>query len=295
MVETVEQTAALGDRLGGGPWYEAWRRLRRNRMAMFGGVLVVCLVLVGAFAGLLAPYDPCQIDLQQRLLPPSTDHFFGTDDFGRDIFSRTLYGARISMEVGILSRSVALSLGILLGVLAGYFGGMLDQGIMRLTDVMFAFPTLLFLIGVTAAFKPGLTTLFIAIGLVGWAPMARLMRAQVLATKQNDYITAARALGVSSGQIIRRHLFPNCLAPVIISFSMGMAAAIMAEASLSFIGLGAQPPTPSWGSMISLGREYLRTAPWLTVYPGIAIGLTVLGFNLLGDGLRDALDPKMRI
>ncbi len=294
-METVEQTAASRDRLGGGPWYEAWRRLRRNRMAMFGLGVVLCLVVVGGLAGLLAPHDPYQIDLQNRLSSPSREHLFGTDDFGRDIFSRILYGARISLQVGVLSRSVALSLGILLGVLAGYFGGKLDQTIMRLTDVMFAFPTLLFLIGVTAAFKPGLTTLFIAIGLVGWAPMARLMRAQVLATKQNDYITAARALGVSSSQIIRRHLFPNCLAPVIISFSMGMAAAIMAEASLSFIGLGAQPPTPSWGSMISLGREYLRTAPWLTVYPGIAIGLTVLGFNLLGDGLRDALDPKMRI
>jgi ABC-type dipeptide/oligopeptide/nickel transport system permease subunit len=281
--------------IGGGPWAEAWRRLRKNRMAMFGLGVVACLVLVGFLAEVLAPYDPYQIDLENRLQPPSWRHPFGTDDFGRDIFSRTLYGARISLEVGILSRSVALSLGILLGVLAGYFGGKLDMTIMRLTDVMFAFPALLFLIGITAALGPGLTTLFIAIGLVGWAPMARLMRAQVLATKENDYITAARAIGLNTGRIVGRHLFPNCLAPVIISFSMGMAAAIMAEASLSFIGLGAQPPTPSWGSMISLGREYLRTAPWVTVYPGIAIGLTVLGFNLLGDGLRDALDPKMKI
>jgi ABC-type dipeptide/oligopeptide/nickel transport system permease subunit len=293
--DNARETAATQDRLGGGPWNEAWRRLRRNRMAMFGLGVVACLVLLGLLAGLLAPYDPYTIDLQNRLQPPSRHHLFGTDDFGRDIFSRTLYGARISLEVGILSRSVALSLGILLGVLAGYFGGKLDQVIMRLTDVMFAFPALLFLIGITAALKPGLTTLFIAIGLVGWAPMARLMRAQVLATKENDYVTAARAIGLGTGRIIRRHLFPNCLAPVIISFSMGMAAAIMAEASLSFIGLGAQPPTPSWGSMISLGRDYLRTAPWLTVYPGIAIGLTVLGFNLLGDGLRDALDPKMKV
>jgi peptide/nickel transport system permease protein/oligopeptide transport system permease protein len=252
-------------------------------------------VLVGLLAPLLAPYDPFQIDLEKRLQPPSRAHLFGTDDFGRDIFSRTLHGARISLEVGILSRSVALGLGILLGVVAGYFGGKLDQGIMRLTDVMFAFPELLFLIGITAALKPGLTTLFLAIGLVGWSTMARLMRAQVLATRENDYITAARAMGLGTARIIGRHLFPNCLAPVIISFSMGMAAAIMAEASLSFIGLGAQPPTPSWGSMISLGREYLRSAPWLTVYPGIAIGLTVLGFNLLGDGLRDALDPKMKV
>ena len=280
---------------GGGPWSEAWRRLRRNRMAMFGLGIVIGLILVGLLANLVAPYDPSSIDLQNRLQPPSRAHLFGTDDFGRDIFSRTLYGARISLEVGILSRSVALSLGIFLGVLAGYFGGKLDQTIMRLTDVMFAFPAPLFLIGITAALKPGLTTLFLAIGLVGWAPMARLMRAQVLATKENDYITAARAIGLSTGRIVGRHLFPNCLAPVIISFSMGMAAAIMAEASLSFIGLGAQPPTPSWGSMISLGREYLRTAPWVTVYPGIAIGLTVLGFNLLGDGLRDALDPKMKV
>ncbi len=286
---------AVRDRLGGGPWTEAWRRLRRNRMAMFGMGIVVSLILVGLLASLLAPHDPYRIDLQNRLQPPSRAHLFGTDDFGRDIFSRTLYGARISLEVGILSRSVALSLGILLGVLAGYFGGRLDQTIMRMTDVMFAFPALLFLIGITAALKPGLTTLFIAIGLVGWAPMARLMRAQVLTTKENDYILAARAIGLNAGRIVSRHLFPNCLAPVIISFSMGMAAAIMAEASLSFIGLGAQPPTPSWGSMISLGRDYLRTAPWLTVYPGIAIGMTVLGFNLLGDGLRDALDPKMKV
>jgi peptide/nickel transport system permease protein len=295
MEKNQESATTTEGRLGGGPWSEAWRRLRRNRMAMFGLGVVVVLVMVGALAGILAPHDPYQIDLQNRLLSPSREHLFGTDDFGRDIFSRILYGARISLEVGILSRSVALSLGILLGVLAGYFGGKLDQTIMRLVDVMFAFPALLFLIGITAALKPGLTTLFIAIGLVGWAPMARLMRAQVLATKENDYITAARAVGVSTPRIVLRHLFPNCLAPVIISFSMGMAAAIMAEASLSFIGLGAQPPLPSWGSMVSLGRDYLRTAPWLTVYPGIAIGLTVLGFNLLGDGLRDALDPKMKV
>lgn len=294
-MEMNQKSRTPEQRLGGGPWSEAWRRLRRNRMALFGGAVVASLVLVGALANFLAPYDPYVIDLPERLSPPSRQHLFGTDDFGRDIFSRILYGARISLEVGILSRSVALSLGILLGVLAGYFGGKLDQTIMRLTDVMFAFPTLLFLIGITAALKPGLTTLFLAIGLVGWAPMARLMRAQVLATKENDYIAAARAMGLGTGRIIRRHLFPNCLAPVIISFSMGMAAAIMAEASLSFIGLGAQPPLPSWGSMVSLGRDYLRTAPWLTVYPGMAIGLTVLGFNLLGDGLRDALDPKMKV
>jgi ABC-type dipeptide/oligopeptide/nickel transport system permease subunit len=272
-----------------------FRKLRQNKLALFGLFLVILLSVLALGADRFAAYQPDKIDLAARLQSPSAAHWFGTDDFGRDIFSRILYGTRISLEVGIVSRIIAILLGGVLGIVAGYYGGRVDYCIMRLTDVMFAFPVLLLLIAVTAAFGPSLKLLFLAIGFVGWAPLARLLRAQVLTIKASEYLEASRALGFSHLRIIFRQVLPNALAPIIITFSLGMAAAIMAESSLSFIGLGAQPPTPSWGSMVSLGREYLRNAPWLTFFPGMFIALAVLGFNLLGDGLRDALDPKMKV
>ena len=262
---------------------------------MFGMAVVVVLIFIGGFARIIAPSDPFAINLASRLQPPGVGHLFGTDHFGRDILSRMLYGAQISLQVGIIASSISLFFGVILGTLAGYYGGWIDSLIMRLTDIMFGFPALLFLIGIMAAFEPNLTTVFFAIGFVSWPKMARIMRGQVLSVKDSEYVLANHALGQSDVPLILKHIIPNCLAPVIVAFTMGIASAIMAEASLSFLGLGAQPPTPSWGSMINFGKDYLRSAPWLTLFPGLAIGFTVLGFNLFGDGLRDALDPTMEL
>lgn len=220
-------------------------------------------------------------------------YLLGTDHFGRDIWSRLVHGARISLVVGFSASTLSLFIGILLGAVAGYRGGLIETVIMRFTDIMFGFPTLLFLIGITAAFEPSLTVVFCAIGLVTWPGMCRLMRGQVLKVKEEPYVLAAKSLGYGTARILWRHVLPNCLAPVIVTYTLGIAGAIMAEASLSFLGLGAQPPTPSWGAMINEGKDFLRIAPWISLCPGIAIAMTVLGFNLLGDGLRDALDPTM--
>lgn len=252
------------------------------------------LVVLGIIGPWIAPYDPLAQDLSRGLEPPSSEHWFGTDSFGRDILSRVLYGARISLLVGVASQAIAFSLGVVLGVVSGYYGGRVDSLIMRLADVTLAFPTLLLLIAITAAFQPGLGVVFVAIGIVGWAGLARLVRSQVLVVRELDYVQAARALGMGDARLLSRHVLPNCLAPAIIAVTLGMAGAILLEAALSFIGLGAQPPTPSWGSMISDGRDFLRAAPWISIFPGLAIGLVVLGFNLFGDGLRDAMDPRLR-
>ena len=275
--------------------FQIWKRLKQDRAAMFGMAVVVVLIFIGGFARIIAPSDPFAINLASRLQPPGVGHLFGTDHFGRDILSRMLYGAQISLQVGIIASSISLFFGVILGTLAGYYGGWIDSLIMRLTDIMFGFPALLFLIGIMAAFEPNLTTVFFAIGFVSWPKMARIMRGQVLSVKDSEYVLANHALGQSDVPLILKHIIPNCLAPVIVAFTMGIASAIMAEASLSFLGLGAQPPTPSWGSMINFGKDYLRSAPWLTLFPGLAIGFTVLGFNLFGDGLRDALDPTMEL
>jgi ABC-type dipeptide/oligopeptide/nickel transport system permease subunit len=261
---------------------------------MAGGAVIALLVVVGIAGPWIAPYDPLAQDLSKSLLGPSAEHWFGTDSFGRDILSRVLYGARISLLVGIVSQGIAFSLGVAMGLVSGYYGGKIDALIMRLADVTLAFPTLLLLIAITAAFQPSLTVVFVAIGVVGWAGLARLVRSQTLVVRELDFVQAARALGMNDARLLTRHVLPNTLAPAIIAVTLGMAGAILLEAALSFIGLGAQPPTPSWGSMISDGRDFLRTAPWISVFPGLAIGLVVLGFNLFGDGLRDAMDPRLR-
>ena len=273
---------------------ELWKALKHRRLAMAGGAVIVLLVVVGIAGPWMAPYDPLDQDLAKSLLRPSWEHWFGTDSFGRDILSRILYGARISLLVGIASQGIAFSLGVAMGLVSGYYGGKVDALIMRLADVTLAFPTLLLLIAITAAFQPGLTVVFVAIGIVGWAGLARLVRSQTLVVRELDFVQAARALGMNDLRLIARHVLPNTIAPAIIAVTLGMAGAILLEAALSFIGLGAQPPTPSWGSMISDGRDFLRTAPWISVFPGLAIGLVVLGFNLFGDGLRDAMDPRLR-
>ncbi len=283
-------------------WANKWKEDREGRNVRrlyatkngFVGLLLVGIVLfVGIFAPLITPYDPYAIDMETALSPPSPAHPLGTDFFGRDMLSRLIIGARISLEVSLLARLIAVVIGTLLGLFAGYFGGKVDSAIMRLADVTLAYPGLLLLIAVMAAVGPSLASLIVALGVVGWAGVARLVRAQVLSLKEREFILAIRSIGGSPVSIIFRHLLPNCLSQLIVIFSMGLGTAVMAESSMSFLGLGAQPPLPSWGSMISSGLDYLRVAPWLSLAPGLAITLEVLGFNLLGDALRDVLDPKL--
>ena len=273
---------------------EVWARLRRDTRARLGLIVVVMLLLVAIFAPVLARYDPIRVDLVGQLQPPSAEHWMGTDVQGRDVWARLVYGARISLAVGLISQSIALAIGLTLGLIAGYYGRWIDDLVMRLADVTLAFPTLLLLIAMVAALQPSLLVVFVTVGLVGWAGMARLVRGQVLVVRQLEYVHAARALGSRDRRIIARHVLPNVIAPVVIASTLGMAGAIMAEAALSFLGLGVQPPTPSWGAMIADGRDLsqLRSSPWTSLFPGLAIGVTVLGFNLLGDALRDALDPR---
>lgn len=273
---------------------DLWRKLRRDRRATIGIAVVVLMVLGAIAAPLLARYDPVAIDLAGQLRRPSAAHWLGTDIQGRDIWARIVFGARVSLAVGLVSQSIALLLGVTLGLIAGYYGRWVDELVMRLADVTLAFPTLLLLIAMVAALEPSMGTVFVTIGIVGWAGMARLVRGQVLVVRQLEFVQAIRALGGRDSTVIVRHVLPNVIAPVVIAATLGVAGAIMAEAALSFLGLGVQPPTPSWGAMIADGRDLaqLRSAPWTSVFPGLAIGAAVLGFNLLGDALRDALDPR---
>ncbi len=252
------------------------------------------MTLAAIAAPLISTQDPLKIDLSHLLQRPSAAHWLGTDLQGRDIWSRLVFGARVSLTVGLISQGIALTLGVTFGLLAGYYGRWVDEVVMRLADVTLAFPTLLLLIAMVAAFQPSMGVVFATIGVVGWAGIARLVRGQVLVVRQLEYVQAIRALGARDGRIMLHHVLPNVIAPVVIAATLGVAGAIMAEAALSFLGLGVPPPAPSWGSMIADGRDLdqLRRAPWTSVFPGVAIGAAVLGFNLLGDALRDALDPK---
>jgi ABC-type dipeptide/oligopeptide/nickel transport system permease subunit len=271
-----------------------WARFRRDRWFQLGAGLVGLVVLAALLAPWLAPFDPISGDLRNAyLLGPGGHHPLGTDAQGRDVLSRVLYGARLSLSVGLISQAVAATTGVALGLVSGYYGRWVDAVVMRLADVTLAFPTLLLLIAVAAAVSPSLPVVFVVIGAVGWAGMARLVRSRVLVLKASEYVTAARALGAPDRRVLLRHLLPNVRNQVIIAATLGIAGAIMAEAALSFVGLGAQPPTPSWGAMVADGRDLLRMAPWVSFAPGLAIGLAVLGFNLLGDGLREAYDPKV--
>jgi ABC-type dipeptide/oligopeptide/nickel transport system permease subunit len=269
-------------------------RLRTDRRAWLGGGVIGLLVLLAIAAPIFARHDPFGVELINSLQPPNGQHWFGTDVQGRDVWARLVYGARVSLSVGILSQGIALTLGVILGLVAGYYGRWIDEVVMRLADVTLAFPTLLLLIALVAALQPSLTVVFITIGVVGWAGMARLVRGQVLVIRELEFVQAERALGANDIRILMLHVLPSVVAPVVIAATLGVAGAIMAESSLSFLGLGVQPPTPSWGSMIADGRDLyqLRHAPWTSVFPGLAIGSAVLGFNLLGDALRDALDPR---
>ena len=269
-----------------------WKRLRRNRMAIAGGILLIGFLFLAIFAPLVAPYDSLQQDLYNRLSPPSFDHPFGTDDFGRDILSRVILGSRISLRIGVLAVLIALILGTTIGLTAGYWGGILDQLLMRAMDLMLAFPSILLAIGIVAILGPGLENAMLAIGIVAVPQYARLVRASTLSVREMDYVQAVRALGAGDLRIIGFTVLPNCLAPLIIQATLGLATAILDAAGLSFLGLGAQPPIPEWGAMLSQGRELILRAPWVLTFPGLAIISTVLAFNLLGDGLRDSLDPR---
>ncbi|HLA15213.1 MAG TPA: ABC transporter permease [Gemmatimonadaceae bacterium] len=270
------------------------KRFLRDNRARIGIVIVVIMSLAAVLAPLIARQSPIAIDLVHLLEKPSADHWLGTDIQGRDVWSRLVYGARVSLTVGLISQGIALVLGVSLGLLAGFYGRWVDEVVMRLADVTLAFPTLLLLIAMVAALEPSMGVVYATIGIVGWAGMARLVRGQVLVVRQLEYIQAIRALGAGDLRIMLQHVLPNVIAPVVIAATLGVAGAIMAEAALSFLGLGVPPPAPSWGSMIADGRDLdqLRRAPWTSVFPGVAIGAAVLGFNLLGDALRDALDPR---
>jgi len=271
-----------------------WRRLRKSPSAMIGLILIVILVIIAVLANVVAPQGFDDQDLRKGLLPPSKEFPLGTDELGRDLLSRIIYGSRISLEVAILVTFISAFTGVSLGAVAGFYGGKIDTIIQGAVDISWAFPTVLLAIFLVAVLGPSTGSIMIAVGLGYWGGFARVVRGQILSLREHDYIIAAQALGSSRSRIMFLHLLPNCIAPVIVMASLMLAEAILIEATLSFLGMGAQPPTPSWGSILSSGRSYLRLAPWVTLFPGLAIMLTVLGFNLLGDGLRDALDPKLR-
>lgn len=275
-------------------WSISWNIFKKNKVAMVCLVIVIILCLVAIFAPIIAPYDPDAQVLSDRLMKPCAAHWFGTDDFGRDIFSRIVYGCRISLSVGVVSQIIATVIGYTMGVCAGYFGGKVDAVISFIIQVFSSFPFLLFAIAVMFVLGPGLVNLYLALGLLGWASTARLIRGDVMRLKKMEYIDACKVSGGSSFRIIMKHLLPNCLSTLIVTVTLGIPNAIMSEASLSFLGLGVKPPMASWGSMISYSQPYFRSATYFTVIPGLAIIITVLAFNMLGDGLRDALDPKLR-
>ncbi len=269
-----------------------WRRFKSNRAAVVGAAFMALFLALAAFAPLAAPYDPIVQDLYNRLAAPSFDHPFGTDDFGRDILSRVIYGTRISLRIGVVCVLIALVAGTAIGLVAGYYGGVIDQILMRLMDLVLAFPSILLAIGIVAVLGPGLENAMIAIGVVAIPQYARLIQALTLTVRESDYVQALRALGARDLRILGTAILPNCMAPLIVQATLSLATAILDAAGLSFLGLGAQPPTPEWGAMLSGGRELILSAPWVLTYPGIAIFITVLAFNLLGDGLRDAFDPR---
>ncbi len=269
-------------------------RLLRGHLAKVGLGVIAALVVAAVFAPYLAPQDPTDQRLEDMLRPPGSGHVLGTDDLGRDILSRIIYGARVSLAVGVFSVTISLLIGVGLGLVAGYRGGVVDEVVMRVMDGLLAFPALVLALAITAALGPSIMHAMIAIGIVGIPGFARLVRGQVLSVRAQEFVEAARAAGLGDGRIVLRHIVPSVLAPIIVHGSLRVAFAVLAEAGLSFLGLGAQPPTPSWGSMLSAGREYLEMAPWLSLAPGAAIFVTTLSFNFLGDGLRDALDPRLK-
>lgn len=274
---------------------DAWKRLTRDKLAIAGMVIIGLFIFAAIFAPLLAPYDPTAQTILLRRQPPSRLHWMGLDEVGRDILSRIIYGARVSLQIGLLSVSMAIIVGAILGAIAGFAGGWIDNVIMRLMDILLAFPGLLLAIAVVSILGPGLMNMLYAIAFVSIPTYARIMRASVLAVKEQEFVLAARSVGVPTAHILWREILPNSITPVLVAGTLGIATAILDAAGLSFLGLGARPPTPEWGSMLGEGRGSVFTAPHIVLFPGLAIMLNVLGFNLLGDGLRDALDPRLRM
>ena len=279
-----------------GQWSEMWRRLRKNKMAMAGLAILIILVLLAIFADVIADYDEVVIKMNTeiRLQGPSKDHILGTDELGRDIFARMIHGARVSLQVGIIAVGIAILVGGSLGAIAGFYGGTLDNIIMRIMDIFLAIPSILLAISIVSALGSTMLNLMIAVGVSSIPSYARIVRASVLSIKDQEFIEAARAIGATDTRIIVKHILPNSLAPVIVQGTLGVAGAILSTAGLSFIGLGIEKPAPEWGAMLSGGRQYLRDAWHVTTFPGIAIMITILSLNLLGDGLRDALDPRLK-
>jgi len=269
-------------------------KFKKNKMAIIGLIIILVLIFIGLFADFIAPQSYREQNLSLKNQPPSSDFLFGTDEFGRCIFSRIVYGARISLKVGIISTGISVLIGIFIGSISAYYGGFLDRILVVLMDVMWAFPTILLSLIIAAIIGASLNSVIIAIALSCWVQYARLIRGQILSLKNELYIEVTRSLGANNSTILWKHLLPNAIIPVVVAATLGMGSAIVTEATLSFLGMGAQPPTPSWGSMLSNGRTYLFTAPWSAIFPGIATIITVLGFNLLGDGLRDIMDIKMK-
>jgi peptide/nickel transport system permease protein len=269
------------------------KRFKKNKLAVVGGIIVMCLVVVAVLAPLLSPYNPDQIDRQQILEPPSLRHPLGTDDLGRDLLSRMIWGARISLAVGFVAVGIATLIGMISGALAGYYGGWTDRIIMRFIDIMLSIPTFFLILAVIAFVGPSIWNIMIVIGITSWMGVARLVRAEFLSIKEREYVLAAKALGVNDIRIIFRHIMINSLAPVLVSAVLGVASAVLVESALSFLGLGVQPPHPSWGNILTLGKDNIEIAWWLSVYPGLAILVTVLGYNLLGEGIRDSIDPRL--
>ncbi|MDO4554596.1 MAG: ABC transporter permease [Lachnospiraceae bacterium] len=273
---------------------EMWSRLSQNKLAVFGLIVIVLLVIVAIFAPIIAPYGYDEQNLQNAFQSPGNGFLFGTDEFGRDIFSRVVYGTRISLLIGFVAVAIAVVVGVLLGAISGYYGDKVDNVIMRLMDIVLSIPQILLAIAIVAALGNGLFNLMIAVGISSIPQYARIIRASVLSIKDQEFIEAAKAAGSSDFRIIFKHIIPNCLAPIIVQATLGVALAILTAAGLSFIGLGISPPTPEWGSMLSSGRSYIRDYSYMTLFPGLAIVLTIFALNVLGDGLRDALDPKLK-
>lgn len=269
------------------------KRFSRNKLSVTGGIIVLALITTSLLAPVLAPYDPTLIDVYNVLSPPSGAHMLGTDELGRDLLSRIIWGSRVSLKVGFVAVGIAIMIGIFIGSIAGFYGGRVDAILMRFVDMMLAFPTFFLILAVIAILEPNIFTIMAVIGVTGWMDVARLVRAEFLTLKERDFVDAARALGIRNKRLIVRHVLPNALSPVFVAATFGVAGAILTESGLSFLGLGVQPPDPSWGNILTAGKDNIEIAWWLSLYPGLAILITVLSYNLVGEGLRDALDPRL--
>src|SRR5208283_816289 len=270
-----------------------WNRFKKNSLSLTGLIIIAILASIALSAPLISPYQPTAIDVYNVLSPPTSAHPFGTDERGRDVFTRMIWGSRISLKVGFIAVGIAIAIGTVIGAISGFYGGKVDALLMRFVDIMLAFPTFFLILAVIAIVEPSISTIMIIIGLTGWMDVARLVRAEFLTLKEREFVSAARAIGASDSRIIFRHIIPNALSPVFVAATFGIAGAILTESGLSFLGLGVQPPEPSWGNILTSGKDYITVAWWLSLFPGLAILITVLSYNLVGEGLRDALDPRL--